>query len=134
MEKRRVIIETPFAGNIGRNIRYTRACMRDCLINHNEIPFASHLLYTQGGILNDNDARERNLGIESGLVWAEFAETSVVYTDLGISGGMKLGIETAEKKGRKVEYRTLGEDWEKESQELLNKSSNHPFVINKVNM
>ena len=34
-------------------------------------------------------------------------ELSAFYTDLGISGGMKLGVESAEKAGREIEYRSL---------------------------
>ena len=45
-----VIIESPFAGNIRKNINYARKCMKDCLMK-GEYPFASHLLYTQKGII-----------------------------------------------------------------------------------
>lgn len=103
---RRVIIETPYAGDIKSNINFARACMRDCL-DRGEAPFASHLLYTQEGILNDNKPAERELGIHAGLVWGSQAEATVVYTDLGISNGMKKGIRLAKEIGRPVEYRTL---------------------------
>ena len=49
----RVIIESPFAGDVDRNLRYARAAMRDCLLR-GESPYASHLLYTQPGVLNDD--------------------------------------------------------------------------------
>ena len=103
---RRVILETPFAGDIERNLRYARACMRDCLLR-GEAPYASHLLYTQEGVLDDNSREERKLGIEAGFLWREPADATVVYRDWGISGGMQLGIEDAEQKGRPVEYRNL---------------------------
>ncbi len=101
-----VILESPFAGNIQENIDYARKCMRDCLMR-GEFPFASHLLYTQKGILRDEIPEERKLGIEAGLNWGKFAETTVVYTDLGITSGMKFGIERAGQEGRTVEYRSL---------------------------
>ncbi|OIO44010.1 hypothetical protein AUJ64_00905 [Candidatus Pacearchaeota archaeon CG1_02_39_14] len=101
-----VILETPFKGDIKKNIEYARKCMRDCFMR-GEFPFASHLLYTQEGILDDSVPEERALGIEAGLVWAKFTETTIVYTDLGISEGMKQGIERAKKEGRAIEYRTL---------------------------
>ena len=109
---RLVILETPYRGdnnyaNLEKNIEFARACMRDCFINHNESPFVSHLLYTQEGILNDNDPNERALGIKAGLAWGSLAEATVVYTDKGISKGMKIGIQRAEEVGRPVEYRTL---------------------------
>lgn len=104
-----VILESPYAGDIDLNERYARACMRDCLMR-NEAPFASHLLYTQPGILNDSIELERNMGIHAGLLWAEKADKTVVYEDLGISKGMRYGIVDAELHGRPVEYRRL-EGW-----------------------
>lgn len=104
-----VYLESPFAGDVETNVKYARACMADCL-KRGEAPFASHLLYTQEGILNDNVPQERSLGIGAGLAWAQFARKTVVYTDLGISGGMKLGIQNAHLAGREVEYRQL-QDW-----------------------
>ena len=41
---RRVIVESPYAGDVERNIAYVRAAMRDCLMR-GEAPLASHLLY-----------------------------------------------------------------------------------------
>jgi len=101
-----VIIESPFAGEIERNQAYARAAMKDCLLK-GEAPYASHLLYTQPGVLDDTDKEQRKLGIEAGLCWGEMASKTVVYTDLGISEGMKQGINGALIEGRKVEYRTL---------------------------
>ncbi len=54
---RRVIIESPFAASNGysveENLAYLRAAMRDCL-KRGEAPFASHGLYTQPGVLDDD--------------------------------------------------------------------------------
>jgi len=105
-----VIIESPYAGktleDIEENIEYARACLRDCLLR-GEAPFASHLLYTQDGILRDDVPDERAHGIDAGLELAKRADATVVYTDRGISRGMKLGIEAAERAGRPVEYREI---------------------------
>ncbi|MFH0873386.1 MAG: hypothetical protein V1846_00915 [Candidatus Komeilibacteria bacterium] len=106
--RRLVIIESPFAGDVEANVIYARTCMRDCLLR-GEYPLASHLLYTQAGILNDEISEERQLGIEAGLAWAEKAEATVVYTDRGISSGMQQGIERARACGRPVEYRSFKE-------------------------
>ncbi len=103
---RLVILESPYAGNVKRNEAYARLCMRDCL-RRGEAPFASHLLYTQPRVLDDTVPEERALGINAGLEWGRAAEKSVVYTDLGISSGMKYGVERAKKDNRPVEYRTL---------------------------
>ena len=108
---RLVVVESPYAGKtkeeVEKNVSYARACMRDCFLR-GEYPFASHLLYTQPGVLDDNNHKERELGIKAGLEWVKVAEATVVYTDLGISEGMKQGIKRAEKDGRVVEYRESG--------------------------
>jgi len=101
-----VILESPYAGDIKWNIKYARACMRDCLLR-GEAPFASHLLYTQPGVLKDEIPDERMLGINAGFAWRQGAKKTVVYTDYGISSGMKLGIADAKSKGRPVERRKL---------------------------
>jgi hypothetical protein len=103
---KKVIIESPFAGDIQKNIEYAKKCMRDSFMR-GEAPFVSHLLYTQEGILDDKKNTERNLGIEAGLVWGKEAEMTVVYEDYGISSGMKVGIERAKKEGRPIEYRKI---------------------------
>lgn len=101
-----VIVESPFAGDVERNQNYARSAMKDCLLK-GEAPYASHLLYTQDGVLDDKDLDQRKLGIEAGLCWGKMASKTVVYTDLGISSGMKQGIERALTEGRIVEYRSL---------------------------
>jgi len=101
---RRVIIESPLAGNVKLNTEYARVCMRDSL-RRGEAPFASHLLYTQ--VLDDLKPEERKQGMEAGFTWNEVADLTVVYTDLGVSEGMKRGIETAKKVNRPVEFRQL---------------------------
>lgn len=103
---RLVIIESPFAGDTKKNIKYAKACLRDCFTK-GEYPLSSHLLYTQDGILDDGKESERKLGIEAGLAWGKVADATIVYTDLGVSKGMKQGIEQAKKDGRKIEYRKL---------------------------
>lgn len=103
---------------VRRNLLYARACVRDCLVR-GEIPFASHLFYTQPRILDDNIPEERNLGINAGKLMIESLPriSTVVYQDLGISSGMKFGIAHAKEKKRAIEYRTLEERWlEKEMQ------------------
>ena len=108
----RVIVESPYAGDVERNLRYVRACMRDCIVNHGESPYASHALYTQEGVLLDDIYEERMLGINAGFTWRAAAHMTVVYTDLGISTGMKYGIEHAKKIGHPIVYRSLGGEWE----------------------
>jgi hypothetical protein len=101
-----VILESPYAGDIEANVEYARACVRDSL-SRGEAPIASHLLYTQPGILRDEVAAERQWGIDAGLAWKAVAHGSVVYTDRGITKGMQYGIDAAKAAGRTVEFRSL---------------------------
>ena len=103
-----VILESPFAGDVEKNIEYARACVRDSLLR-GEAPIASHLLYTQPGILDDTVPAERQHGIDAGLAWRAVAHGSVVYIDRGISKGMEYGIAAAIEAGKTVEYRSLQE-------------------------
>jgi hypothetical protein len=103
---RRVIVESPYAGDVARNLRYLRACLHDCLMR-DEAPFASHGLYTQAGVLDDEKPEERTLGIAAGLRWGAAADATVVYCDLGVSKGMHYGIRSAMEHQRPVEYRYL---------------------------
>lgn len=103
---RLVILESPYAGEIEANVAYARACVRDSLLR-GEAPIASHLLYTQPGVLRDEVPAERQRGIEAGLAWRTVAQAAVVYTDRGISRGMEYGIEAARSAGLAVEFRTL---------------------------
>lgn len=107
---RRVIIESPFAGDVVRNTRYLQACMRDCLLR-GEAPFASHGLYIQAGVLRDDVPAERKHGIEAGFAWRQAADATVVYTDLGMSNGMKHGVVHAQDMAHPIEYRELGGEW-----------------------
>jgi hypothetical protein len=103
---RRVVLESPYAGNIPANRLYARRCIRDCL-QRGESAIASHLLYTQRGILRDSVPGERKLGIDAGHEWILVADAVVVYMDRGISDGMKKGITIAENRKVPIEYRNL---------------------------
>ncbi len=103
---RLVILESPFAGDVAKNIAYARAAMRDCL-ERGEAPYASHLLYTQPGVLDDGDKAQRALGMRAGFAWHTVADAAVVYQDLGISSGMERGIARMRNLGKPVEFRVL---------------------------
>lgn len=124
---KRIVVETPYKPDLvlekhpaewleklRNNVKYARACVRYVMIEHGHAPFASHLLYTQPGILDDQDGKERVLGIDAGLEWARVAgEESWFFTDLGISEGMLKGLASAKEQGRPFRYVELGPDWEK---------------------
>ena len=84
---RRVIIESPYAGDVETHTIYARRCVRDSL-QRGESPIASHLLYTQPGILDDNVLKEREHGIVAGYSWMEVADAVIFYNDYGVSEGM----------------------------------------------
>lgn len=111
-----VIVESPFMGKPGVtgngpgttafNLKYARAAIRDCILR-GEAPFASHLLYTQEGVLRDEIHEERELGM--GLGWHVMRRSNyiVVYTDLGFSSGMIRGVQAAIAAGRPARMRSL---------------------------
>lgn len=117
---RLVVIESPYGtlvdgtrctlDQVGENVAYARACVKNCL-ERGEAPYASHLLYTQSGILNDSLPDQRKLGMEAGFAWGRMAELVAVYTDLGITSGMRRGIELALERGQVVEERWIGGVW-----------------------
>lgn len=103
---KRVIIESPYAGDVPRNIEYARKCIKHSL-SLGEAPIASHLIYTQEGILNDEIEEERQLGINAGFAWLAVAEKHVFYTDLGFSKGMTEALQKALSNTLPIEIRNL---------------------------
>lgn len=105
---RLVAVETPYEGDVTHNLKYLRACLRDCL-RHRETPLAAHGLLTQPGVFDPENEAERQLADEAGIAWTQYAEATIVYTDLGLTPRMQAAIGRAENEGREVEYRSLPE-------------------------
>ena len=101
-----VIIESPYAGDIEANTEYARRAMRDSL-ERGEFPIASHLLYTQPGVLDEFNPKEREWGIRAGLAWREVAHAAVFYTDLGWSTGMLNAAALYDEEGFDYEERSI---------------------------
>jgi len=101
-----VVIESPYAGDVVLNKEYCRMCMCDSLAR-GEAPIASHLLYTQSGVLDDTIETERQQGIDAGLAWGAKADIVAVYTDLGFSPGMNQGIKAAKSNGITIVHRKI---------------------------
>jgi hypothetical protein len=101
------IIESPYAGDVTKNLAYARAVLRDSLLR-GEAPLASHVTYAGSGALDDAVPVERQRGIAAGHAWMQAAYFVAVYDDLGISNGMKDGIEAAKGLGVPIIYRTIG--------------------------
>lgn len=114
-----VIIESPYKGDVPRNKRYLRSCIRDCL-SRGESPYASHRMLTDA--LDDDSQAERVLGIEAGLAWRNVCQVRrkdgmliswvrhVFYIDLGLSSGMLLAKKQYDDEGISYETRRLLED------------------------
>lgn len=103
----RVIVESPYAGNIEVNEIYGSFAMKDCLVNYGEAPYASHLLYTRKYVLKDWLPNDRRLGIDAGFAWRENGDKSVFYVDLLMSKGMVEGLKDCKNKGLPYEVRKL---------------------------
>ncbi len=101
----RVIVESPFAGGF-KNVVYSRECLKDCL-DRGESPFASHLLYTQKGVLNDQVPEDRRRGIDAAISWLAVADYVCVYMDLGVTTGMVWGVARAAKEGKPIKLRWI---------------------------
>jgi hypothetical protein len=118
-----VTIESPYSGDIERNIEYLHECMHDSYMTRKEAPIASHLLYTrlpksamkegddvyQGHVIDNGSAARhgREHGIQCGFAWNKHAQICAVYTDHGVSKGMAYGIQFAKDNGTPIEYRTI---------------------------
>lgn len=116
---KRVAIESPFApprtvdaserrAYSAQNIRYALACLRFVLASGCS-PYASHLIFTM--VLRDTTPEERRLGMHAGFAYADTADERWVFTDMGISSGMKAGETRAEKLGQPCKRVELGADW-----------------------
>jgi len=51
---------------------------------------------------------QRKNGIEAGFAWASQAELIIVGRDYGVTQGMKMGIERAEKHSQPIEMLWIG--------------------------
>ena len=93
-----VVVESPYGGDVGRNTAYARECMRWCL-DRQWSPIASHLLYTQPGVLDDSLPSERTLGISAGFAWRAKADFTVFFCRHGWSSGMILALHDCRRRG-----------------------------------
>lgn len=102
-----VCVESPYAGEVEDNTTYARLAYKDCLVFRHEAPFASHLNYTQPGVLDDLIDEERWVGINAGIAVAARLQRSAFYVDRGFSRGMMFGLENAIRASRPVVFRAF---------------------------
>jgi hypothetical protein len=105
---RRVIFESPFAGDMQSNTEYAAQAITKLIMQEGVAPMASHLLYTR--MLDDTDGQERNIGIDAGLAYGQHAHSTIVALDRGMSTGMRYGIKNAEAANRPLTFLTLSGD------------------------
>lgn len=103
-----VVVESPFAANQARTKQqhraYLFAAMADC-IRRGESPIASHHWLPE--ILNDDGPYERQLGIRLGIAWGERADAIGIYSQLGVSSGMRQAISEYKARGKVIEWRSI---------------------------
>lgn len=107
--KKAAVIITPFAAEDYSKAaavkRYGDRCIKDS-VQRGESPVASHLFYYD--VLNVKNPIERDIGLLSQLTWIPKCDIVVVYVDFGITPAMRVAINVAQLKSKKLEFRTIG--------------------------
>jgi len=80
-----VAIESPYKGDVERNLKYLDECILYCIKN-GMTPYASHKMLTTA--LDDNQKCERTLGIVAGLHMSTRMDERIFFIDYGFSDGM----------------------------------------------
>lgn len=104
----RVVCDGDTREELERHKRYLDACILDC-IYRGEAPFAGHAYLPN--VLCDYDPADRALGISLHIEISSGLDALVVYTDLGITDGMRAGIRAAADRKQVTEFRVLGGQW-----------------------
>ena len=93
---------------LAENIRFAkRACY--LALDKGYVPMAPHLYFTQ--FLNDNEAEQREAGLELGLAWVESCVEVWVFGDR-ITSGMAREIAFANEMGIPVKIKHIEEEEE----------------------
>lgn len=100
-----VIVESPYGGDIDRNLVYLKRALRDSW-KLGEHPLASHGYYPL--FLNESDPTERKEGIEAGYKLWPLANKIIFYADYGMSKGMEAALDRAVHHHLDIEQRTIG--------------------------
>ena len=108
-------IASPYAGDLeawsnvahlSPNVTYARRCLAES-IRQGEAPYAPHLLYTQPGVLNDDNPDERDLGMQCGNCFLVACDKVVFHCDRGVSSGMIREARFSRDLGKRCELRFL---------------------------
>ena len=111
-----VMIESPYSGDIDRNIRYLHLTLFDSMINHDECAYASHAYMTQHPrhktfFVSDYDKKWDVLSREGAITRSQLmrkrCDKTVFYTDRGWSSGMKSAKKYCEDNSLPYEERSV---------------------------
>jgi hypothetical protein len=114
-----VVIESPYSGDVDRNIRYLNLAMADSSVLYNEAPYASHSYMTQHGraskfFVSDYDDKwtvlSRDGAIKVSDTIRKRADLAVFYVDRGWSSGMKAAVQFYKDNGISYIERTVNRD------------------------
>lgn len=97
------IVESPFAGGSDWAAAYLSQCLAYC-VARGWSPYASHAILTRPGILRDDCPSERDVGMQLGFAWRRVADFTVVFIDHGLTEGMRLGIDHADRLGCEIRW------------------------------
>lgn len=110
-----VFVESPYSGDIDRNVRYLLLCTYDCWVR-DEFPTHSHGCMTQHPAKRDFfvsdydpawDVYTREAAIDGAHALRRACSKTIFYTDLGWSSGMKDGLKYCKENQIPYEIRTL---------------------------
>lgn len=76
---RRVFVCSPYRGDVARNVETARLACRYAMSCLDGAPFAPHLVYPS--ILDDENPRDRELGMKAGMQWLRSADLVLVVRD-----------------------------------------------------
>jgi len=111
-----IFLESPYSGDIDRNIRYLALCGFDSSLLHGECPYASHGWMTQhprakNYFVSDYDHKwdvlTRDEAIKRSQLMRHKLDMTVFYTDLGWSRGMLAAKEYCQENKLPYVERTL---------------------------
>lgn len=107
MTRERVVVESPLAGDVARNMRYAAWCCR-VLVDDGKSPLASHFLCPW--FLDDAVPTERTIGIDCPWVWQPDVE-HVFFIDHGVSRGMIAAMSRCTTEGIPLNFTKLITDY-----------------------
>lgn len=111
-----VMIESPYSGDIDRNVRYLALVSLEAAVIYNELPYASHACMTQHPrhvtyFVSDYDPKWDGLTREQAIEMSQRmrlrCDKTVFYTDLGWSSGMKMARQFCQENNLPYEERQV---------------------------